>query len=302
MVSNAFEELIYELSISDDDNESNAKRKKKKQLSKNDFDNLQLICADKSKKIQEKRKIERMNYRKNKSKMYKQLNDEGLFKNKKEKALHDHKLQELSLQSKKVVIIDLSYNSLMNYNELLSLACQIGRAYGQNKSRKNLICYHLFGCSNEIMTYFDKMGSSNWKMHFHKETLMDFFEEPKFSETDLVKNKNEIMYFSPDSPTELEELNDEFIVVLGGLVDKSVKKNQSLDQAINLGLRSVRLPISKYTNDLISCIPQTKKLNENQPLNVDNVVNIIHDYLESKSWIVAFNNNICKRIKEKLVK
>lgn len=296
--------VMSELNISDD--EFDIKRKEEKQIRKDGYEQMHVNTEhiDKSYKIQEKRKLERANYRKNKSKLYKQFKDEGLFKNKKEKGLHDHKLQELSMQSKRVVLIDLGYNSLMNYNELLSLACQVGRAYGQNKSRKNLLCYHLFGCTDEIMHYFEKMGASHWKVHIHKENLSQFLEDSEFTEKEIVKAKENILYFSPDSPNELGVLDEEFIIVLGGLVDKTIKKNQSLNQAEQLGLKSVRLPFSIYPTNMEqddSNLFQSKKLNENQPLNIDNVINIIHDYLELKSWSLAFHNNISKRIKGKLI-
>ena len=53
----------------------------------------------------------------------------------------------------------------------------------------------------------------------------------------------QLVYLSPDSPHDLEEYDPEDIFVIGGLVDKIVRKGASFDVARTHKIRTARFPI-----------------------------------------------------------
>ena len=57
---------------------------------------------------------------------------------------------------------------------------------------------------------------------------------------------NELVYFSPDATEILDTIDSTKVYVIGGLVDRSIAKNQSLDRASSLGVQCVRLPLAEY--------------------------------------------------------
>ena len=123
------------------------------------------------------------------------------------------------------------------------------------------------------------MGSKNWHVKFNEE---------KFSEIDEIINlskSKEIIYLSPDSPNILEEVNSDSIYVIGGFVDKPVSKYRSLDKATNLKIKTARLPLEEYLPDIM-----------NPVLNINNVVEILSKFMESKNWDTAVNESIAKRM------
>lgn len=269
---------------------------------KTDTINKQTLLT-KEEKFKLKRIEARKAYRRNKALFYKQMCEEGLFKNKKEKKVFDQELQNKSLSSKCRIIIDLAFNSIMNYKEIQSLASQIGRCYGQNKHRINLFCYHIFGVSDKTVNdIFNKMEAFNWKMFFYNESLDEYLNRNNNvcsnNSDELYEFKDKMIYLSPDSSNILDEFNsNEFFLIMGGIVDKSVKKCLSLNRAISLNVKSCRLPLENLTG-----LHKNKNVNLNQPLNLDNIVSIIHDYIESNSWNKALELNLVKRIVDKINK
>ena len=57
---------------------------------------------------------------------------------------------------------------------------------------------------------------------------------------------SELVYFSPDAEEALDAIDSSKVYVIGGLVDRSIAKNQSLNRANSMGVRCVRLPLAEY--------------------------------------------------------
>lgn len=96
-------------------------------------------------------------------------------------------------------------------------------------------------------------------------------------------NKKPI-YLSPDASEELLEVDPDAAYVIGGLVDRTVIKNASLNRAEELNIPAVRLPIRAYMKSR-TC------------LNLDHVVTMICKYKEVHDWKVAFDYGAPKRWK-----
>ena len=57
---------------------------------------------------------------------------------------------------------------------------------------------------------------------------------------------NELVYLSPDADEVLDTIDTSKVYVIGGLVDRSIAKNQSLNRAMALDIQCVRLPLAEY--------------------------------------------------------
>lgn len=241
-------------------------------------------------KKKEKRKEEQRNRRKIKAIEYKRLAEEGIFKNKKEKIKYEHLLQTKSMKSHYKIFIDMEYSSIMKQKEIVSLISQIGRAYGKNKTKKVTFSYSLFGCDDKINELLSMKGCYNWKMNFYNEGLSKYLNKHE----EIMKK---VIYLSPDSENELEFdneslINEGFILVIGGIVDKTIVKNLSLSKANELSVNHARLPFSKYEFE--------KGFFEKVALNIDNVIEIVYDYIELMDWNVVLKKSFCPRIKNKI--
>ena len=74
------------------------------------------------------------------------------------------------------------------------------------------------------------------------------------------------------------------IFIIGGLVDRSVIKNASLNRARKLNIEARSLPIRPF-------------MKQRNCLNLDHIVMIICKYMEVKDWKVAFDYGAPKRWK-----
>ena len=75
---------------------------------------------------------------------------------------------------------------------------------------------------------FLKINAPKWPIHFHAGSIAD--------STKTVSDKT--IYLSPDAETPLMEFDDNTNFVIGGLIDRSVIKNASLDQSKTLNLQA----------------------------------------------------------------
>lgn len=73
--------------------------------------------------------------------------------------------------------------------------------------------------------------------------------------------------------------------MIGGLVDRTVIKNASLDRAKELGIPAKKLPISEW-------------MKGRKCLNLDHVVMILCKFKETNDWKLAFEYGAPKRWKK----
>lgn len=165
------------------------------------------------------------------------------------------------------------------------------------------------------------LSQNNEKKTYPKRII--FYDTNTEIKNDILKliNENKIFYLSPNADSELYDfvyeeeenqnkirncnISDEkknfsgFNLVVGGLVDRSVKKDASLLKAKELEIIPKRLPLNiiHEIEEIEDCT-----LNLNQPLNIDNIIEILHVYLEYEySWKEALKRHFSKRIKNKIV-
>ena len=143
------------------------------------------------------------------------------------------------------------------------------------KWQEHPLSINLTGASQFIFDEIEKMSHGKWPINMFKE---QFYELEKFKGFEFV-------YLSPDGAEELQEVKDNGVCyIIGGLVDKVVRKFATLDRANSLNIKSVRLPIATLL----------KKCKRNA-LNIDTVATILSAQLKFKDWEKAFNYAMPKR-------
>ena len=164
------------------------------------------------------------------------------------------------------VVIDLGWEELLTTKELRSLANQILHLYGAQRRAAKPLDLHItnvVGRMKEALQAHN--GFEKWDLQFHSEHFLELFLE------------KDIIYFSPDAEEVCKELEKDKVYIIGGIVDRDRLKGVTVDQATELGIKCVRLPINEC--GLIEEGNFPKK-----SLNVNHVYEILLGYSEFGNW------------------
>ena len=144
------------------------------------------------------------------------------------------------------VAIDLSFVSTLSAVEQRSLWRQLQLCWGANRRAAAPLSLHLTnlaGCpSQEIemgwppgrpppSTAAERVRALGWTVGAHEGAVTEHFEP------------SSVVYLSPDADTVFDALDSDTVYVVGGLVDRSVRRHASLSRAAQLGVRAARLPL-----------------------------------------------------------
>ena len=134
------------------------------------------------------------------------------------------------------VAIDLSFSKEMCLKELISLRKQIKLCYSLGRKREAKILVASF--DEEKVPRMDKLNYRNWK-----QSAVEFVTES----VETMKGPwSEIVYLSPDAEETLDDVRGDVLYVIGGIVDKVVKRNMSLNRATAMNAKTVRFPVREY--------------------------------------------------------
>ncbi|KAM7165787.1 tRNA methyltransferase 10 homolog B isoform 4-T6 [Macrochelys suwanniensis] len=175
--------------------------------------------------------------------------------------------------------VDLSMTGHMTKKEISRLAAQIRRLYGSNKKagKPFWICLTGFVAGSPISEECFRMndGFSSYLMDITPESYLDLFP----LET--------IVYLTPDSENALQDIDPHSVYVLGGLVDESIQKKVTLQQAQEHSLQTARLPIAEY---------MVKNANvknyHSETLAINQVFDALSTYYETQSWPEALKAGV----------
>jgi tRNA (guanine9-N1)-methyltransferase len=242
--------------------------------------NNELGISKKYTNVKKKRKEKADNLKRREFLQAMTIEERTLFINKERavKAAVKQKMEEARFTGMSIVI-DLSYEEFMCSAEIRSLALQLNQSVSSLKKMTKLVNLNFCPMVGKIKEECDKMGLNKWIVNHYEKSL---------AELEVFKGKP-IIYLSPDGPEELTDVQEDCVYVIGGLVDKSVKKNASLNRAKALGIKCCRLPIKQYVT------AATKKV-----LNIDTIVRILHNYLHCGSWEKSLLDAIPTRMLEDL--
>ena len=126
-----------------------------------------------------------------------------------------------------VMMIDLNYESNMAPRETKSLCKQVELIMKVIKHVDDPPSIHLCSYGGGLtQEQFEKMGIEYWSITSHSE---NFFEIAQ-------SMQKKVVYLSPDAELPLEKIEKDTAYILGGLIDRSIIKNASLNRSRNFGV------------------------------------------------------------------
>lgn len=141
-----------------------------------------------------------------------------------------------NLSEQRKILIDCSFDVVMDSAEQSSLAIQLQESYSHLR-RYGMGGAQMFltDVNENLRSTLDKKGASRWAVHIHSGALKGVVQ-------DLAV---QTIYLSPDAVEELtcSEIQDASIAfVIGGIVDKKVSRNETSHKATKMLMRCRRLP------------------------------------------------------------
>ena len=185
--------------------------------------------------------------------------------------------------NKQKIALDLDFNDYMILRDIKKLASQVSRCYTINRYCEAPCQLYFTGVNGKIREQLLSgfPGHVNWDVHLSQDSYSDLFlgnhQESKYK-------KEQLVYLTADSPNVLNELDEEKIYIIGGLVDHNVHKDLCYRKAEEQGIEHGCLPIGDYI-----------KLASRKVLAVNHVYEILVKYIESKDWQKAFMEVIPQR-------
>jgi tRNA (guanine9-N1)-methyltransferase len=159
------------------------------------------------------------------------------------------------------VVIDCCYENIMSPRELRSFGQQCALIYATMRRAATPVALHFCSCTGAVKAQLDKMQVEKWRgVRLHAESFEAVFSssEPVEGEQTTAQQTaaQEVVYLSPDAEEVLGELDRQSVYVIGGLVDRTVKVNQSRSRVhvlnqMGANIRCCRLPIAECFPDAV---------------------------------------------------
>jgi tRNA (guanine9-N1)-methyltransferase len=133
------------------------------------------------------------------------------------------------------VCIDLDFSEDNSDREKRSLMIQIRNSYGAIRQSETPVALHLASLVDDvIIDGIAKQNADQWHIHRHEESVLDVFP------------LQDIVYMSPDAEHALEAVVPGKVYVIGGIVDRNIKRKITLEKATCYEVSS----LSRYHNVL----------------------------------------------------
>jgi len=178
---------------------------------------------------------------------------------------------ELALKNGQRVAIDLGYVKHCTEKDMKGIVKQFAYMQRPNREHEKPFAFHVTSCNLLWKEELKKHGGLSWKMHFHEKPIFEMFP----LET--------IVYLSPDAEQELSDIQPEKVYVIGGIVDRTVKKGLSLSRAKEHKVEVRRLPLSKI------------RLLGKNVLNIDTMVQVLLHFQTNKDWVQVLRDYLPPR-------
>ncbi|KAM7501077.1 hypothetical protein LguiA_025491 [Lonicera macranthoides] len=173
------------------------------------------------------------------------------------------------------IVIDLDFSHLMSPNEINSLVQQIMYCYAVNGRCTSPAHLWFTGCQGEMGSQLQRLpGFDKWIIDKDARPYIDTFQD----------QKENLVYLTADSETMLDELDPKKIYIVGGLVDRNRWKGITMKKAEEQMIQTAKLPIGTFL-----------KMSSSQVLTVNQVIEILLKYLETRDWKASFFQVIPQR-------
>ena len=163
------------------------------------------------------------------------------------------------------VCIELGFNDLNSQREQRSLVKQCIMSYAAIRNSMYGVSLHLSSFTGPIEKGLAEQGALRWHVKRHEKHACDVFD------------KKDLIFLSPDAVDKVSVIEPSKVYIIGGIVDRTVHNNITLDMANENGIKALRLPIKEY-------FPQS----QSHVMNVDQVVSLFCYFQETQDWQVKF--------------
>ncbi|KAL4228469.1 tRNA methyltransferase 10 C [Mactra antiquata] len=168
-------------------------------------------------------------------------------------------------QSDIPIVIDLNFEDC-SFRELTAADQQISLCLTENTQHLQPLNVHITSVhANKRISYKHQSGSLV-PATFHEEHFMDIFPRDKLA------------YLSPDG-VPMTKFDPDLIYIIGGLVDRNIRKRLTYSCAKESGIKCYSLPLDRYVK-----IRETAR----KQLNINTVFSIMQNMYYYKSWEEAF--------------
>ncbi|GIL67053.1 hypothetical protein Vafri_20488 [Volvox africanus] len=183
------------------------------------------------------------------------------------------------------IIIDLDFEKYMTENDIRHLVKQLGFSYAANKQVERPVHMILTSFKDGVAAVANKMisGMNNWFITRTEEHYCELFPSPD--------DKARLVYLTADAEQELDELDENLVYIIGGLVDHNRHKGLCERLAKASGITTARLPISRYV-----------QLSSREVLTVNHVFQILVEFYARRDWASALDFVMPKRKRADLAK
>lgn len=166
------------------------------------------------------------------------------------------------------ICLDCSFDSQMTPKELNSLASQIRYCYAANKRAEQPCYFSVSSLGGITKQHLQKVTGfpEQWELRGFTCSDQSLEEMHKDRVADLV-------YLTSDSETTLNELQDDKIYIIGGIVDRNRLKRAAINRASELGIATARLPLERHL-----------QMGSTKVLTCNHVFEILVKYREHKDW------------------
>ncbi|OJJ48638.1 hypothetical protein ASPZODRAFT_130735 [Penicilliopsis zonata CBS 506.65] len=201
------------------------------------------------------------------------------------------------------MVIDCGFDDLMLEKERISLGSQLTRSYSDNIKapyRSHLVISNFDKKLKERFDNLLRKVHEKWRgVHFMQEDFVHASELAKewmagpeggqmvgalADKTDARPEDGEVVYLSSESEHTLMELKPYSTYIIGGLVDKNRHKGICYKRAVELGIKTAKLPIGEYI-----------QMSHRAVLATNHVVEIMLRWMELGDWGEAFMKVIPQR-------
>ena len=170
----------------------------------------------------------------------------------------------------------------MTGHEQKSLAQQLLRCYGANKKHRSPLSLHLTAVGLARSQFPACLPPPEHLARWERDEFVAIMDPP----ANALWPGSTLCWLSPDAEETLEApLKDNAVYVLGGLVDRSVDKGQSLSRALESGAIARRFPVREFA----------PRKDVHPILALPACVEILADIHGGASWADAFAAAVPKR-------
>ncbi|KAH0484272.1 MAG: hypothetical protein KVP17_000851 [Porospora cf. gigantea B] len=176
------------------------------------------------------------------------------------------------------ILVDMNFEALESNKELISLKQQVATSYSINFKaptpfRLGFVGLGSYMLSNDGLAKCS--GAGSWCCGITSVKLECLVNDD---------TRSRFIYLTADSPTTLDTIEDDNILIIGGLIDRNRYPKLTLTKANDIGIRTARLPIGEFL-----------AVRGSKVLTVNQVVSILTSFREKGDWKEAFEHAIPSR-------